>query len=580
MRFSTGIILLVLSFLFFSSAVVPLQAKTSSQVDESRSFDATIVAQGYTRGARGARNCRNNELIDLGDGNFGNQVQVGHTYHFENAWIYEGNPGQLFFLWSNSRGFRYWEISGCPSAAPAQVSFSVDQNNLMQGQCALLRWDVDNVRAVYLDGQGVSGHDSRRVCPQATTTYTLRATTNSGDINRTVTVNIQIPPPAVEFSADRTTIRLGECTTLRWALAYVQSMSLDGATISNPGTKQVCPTATTPYTLRATSSSGNINRTITITVEIPAPSLDFRSDRSSIPQGECVTLSWTAANVQTLTLDGTTLNSTSGSIKDCPMQSKTYTLKATSRGGDMSRSVSVQVTEPPPVIDFKVVPSSLYQGKCAVLSWLAANTHRAYLNGEELTNAWLGSKEVCPSTTTTYEFKAVNASGERTQSVTLTVLAGPTIPTPDTVQYNIFDEGECTWWAFRRRAETGHPMPIVTGEAGKWDARNWADNARALGLPVDQNPAVGDVVVWPANAFAPSADPKFPGQGENHLLQMSGDAGHVAYVEGVEVHYEVQDGRPVPMGYVIQISESNGQCGWHTRCTLAMWVTTDAQFIH
>jgi hypothetical protein len=43
-----------------------------------------------------------------------------------------------------------------------------------------LRWDVDNVRALYLDGAGVVGHDTRRVCPTVTTTYTLKVIRQDG----------------------------------------------------------------------------------------------------------------------------------------------------------------------------------------------------------------------------------------------------------------------------------------------------------------------------------------------------------------------------------------------------------------
>lgn len=565
-------IVFIFTFIFIAITQTA-HATPTQQVDESRSFDAVIVDRGYVFGARGARDCRTNQLIDLSDGNFGRQVQVGRTYHFENAWIFEGNPGQLFFLLSNSRGFRYWEISGCPSVAPPQVNFSVDQNNLMQGQCATLHWDVDNVRAVYLDGQGVSGHDSKYVCPQSTTTYNLRAVTNSGDINRSVTINIRIPPPAIEFTVDRSTIVLGECTTLRWALAYVSSMSLDGASISNPGAKQVCPTSTTTYTLHATSSSGDINKMITINVQIPPASLDFRSDRTRIQRGECVTFNWSAANVQTLALDGASLTSNSGSMQDCPNATKTYNLRATSRSGDLNRSITVNVVEPPPFIDFKAASSRVYRDQCTVLTWLASNAEQTFLNGENLgRNTFFGSREICPSATTTYEFKAVNSSGERTQSVTIAVIEGPAKPTPVPAQNNIFEEGQCTWWAFKKRSESGHPIPIVEGGYGKWDAKNWATNAKEQGLPVDQNPAVGDVVVWPPNTIVPDTD--------GNPVQISFDAGHVAYVEEVEVHYEIQNGKPVPIGYLLKISESNGGCNRAQDCKRYIWATTDAQFIH
>jgi hypothetical protein len=37
-----------------------------------------------------------------------------------------------------------------------------------------LRWSVENVREVYLDGGGVVGQGKRKVCPAATTTYELK----------------------------------------------------------------------------------------------------------------------------------------------------------------------------------------------------------------------------------------------------------------------------------------------------------------------------------------------------------------------------------------------------------------------
>ncbi len=266
---ATRILLLIVFALVICLAPTSLDAAPAQQVDEARTFDATIVAQGYVRGARGARDCRTGQLIDLSDGNFGARLQVGRTYHFENAWIYEGNPGQLFFLLYNSPRFRYWEISGCPAAAPPQVNFSVDQSRIVRGQCATLRWDVDNVRAIYLDGQGVTGHESRRVCPSSTTTYTLRAVTSSGDVVRSVTVNVSLPPPVLDFRADRTTIVRGDCTTLRWDVEYVQALYLDGSQINAHGSRQVCPSSTTTYNLQVVAESGNFTRSVVVSVLQP-----------------------------------------------------------------------------------------------------------------------------------------------------------------------------------------------------------------------------------------------------------------------------------------------------------------------
>ena len=84
----------------------------------------------------------------------------------------------------------------------ASVSFRSDRTTLYAGECTTLRWDVDNVRDVFLDGQGVTGHESRQICPTATQTYRLIITHPDGS-QKQVSVTIQVtggggsqtPPP-------------------------------------------------------------------------------------------------------------------------------------------------------------------------------------------------------------------------------------------------------------------------------------------------------------------------------------------------------------------------------------------------
>jgi len=84
-------------------------------------------------------------------------------------------------------------------SAPASIDFRADRTTLAAGKCTTLRWDVENVREVYLDGGGVAGHGTREVCPPATKTYTLRVTLTDGSItdrDLTITVTGDGPPPA------------------------------------------------------------------------------------------------------------------------------------------------------------------------------------------------------------------------------------------------------------------------------------------------------------------------------------------------------------------------------------------------
>jgi hypothetical protein len=82
-----------------------------------------------------------------------------------------------------------------PTASPTpsgpSVDFRADRTDLDEWECTTLRWDVENVRAVYLDGRGVTGHGTREVCPEETSTYTLRVVLTDGSIqDQTLTITV------------------------------------------------------------------------------------------------------------------------------------------------------------------------------------------------------------------------------------------------------------------------------------------------------------------------------------------------------------------------------------------------------
>jgi hypothetical protein len=68
-----------------------------------------------------------------------------------------------------------------PTVTPTATAFTgmigpnlrADNVNLKYGECTMVRWDVENIREVYFENQGVVGHGSQQVCPQRATTYTL-----------------------------------------------------------------------------------------------------------------------------------------------------------------------------------------------------------------------------------------------------------------------------------------------------------------------------------------------------------------------------------------------------------------------
>lgn len=86
-----------------------------------------------------------------------------------------------------------------PSATPLpapQVAFSADAATITSGSCTTLRWQVANVSAVYLDGNGVTGSGALDVCPQQTQSHALRFVYAGGEETRTVTVTVLAAPTA------------------------------------------------------------------------------------------------------------------------------------------------------------------------------------------------------------------------------------------------------------------------------------------------------------------------------------------------------------------------------------------------
>lgn len=74
------------------------------------------------------------------------------------------------------------------------ILFSVDDATIAEGGCTRLRWQVENVREIYLDGDGVVGQGDLEVCPTATTSYELEVIRLDGQ-NTVSRVEVEVAPP-------------------------------------------------------------------------------------------------------------------------------------------------------------------------------------------------------------------------------------------------------------------------------------------------------------------------------------------------------------------------------------------------
>lgn len=165
------------------------------------------------------------------------------------------------------------------SAQTYRIGFWADRTQIWRGECVNLYWDTNNVQSVYYNGRGVSGINQTRLeCPATSTVYNLVVNTRDGrQINRQIYVEVSAPPPGwvnpnnnriIEFSADRTQIRAGECLHVYWNTANVRSVYYNGRGVSGINqTRLECPDQDTTYNLVVNTRNGQqITRQIFVDV--------------------------------------------------------------------------------------------------------------------------------------------------------------------------------------------------------------------------------------------------------------------------------------------------------------------------
>ncbi len=76
--------------------------------------------------------------------------------------------------------------------------------------------------------------------------------------------------PWVDLWADQYALTSGACTTLRWDAQRVEQLLLNGEAVAFNGSRQICPAADTTYTLHGSSTAGQAESAISISVSAPS----------------------------------------------------------------------------------------------------------------------------------------------------------------------------------------------------------------------------------------------------------------------------------------------------------------------
>lgn len=242
------------------------------------------------------------------------------------------------------------------------------------------------------------------------------------------------PVRILRFAANPATIRPGQSSTIVWEVENADEVNITGIGRVNPrGSSSVSPADTTQYRITARNRLGEVNETLTITVDRPdARVLACTAQPMNILAGESATLLWATQNADSVTITGLGTVDASGSRVVSPSETTTYTVTATNRFGSATCNVRVQVTpgQMPRILSFVAAPREINKGQATTLTWNVENATDISIGGVGSGLGRAGNVDVRPDSNVSYTLTARNRYGEVSATVSVSVVEPATSSTP------------------------------------------------------------------------------------------------------------------------------------------------------
>lgn len=157
------------------------------------------------------------------------------------------------------------------SQLPVIETFSVYPETIKTDETARINWNVTEAQSVRIDPDigDVENSGTHTVSPDATTIYTLSATSVAGTVTRTMTLNVDTQPQIISFSANPSSIQSCTGSMLSWQTGSAETVTIEPEISSDlplDGTQQVFPQKTTTYRITARSGDRTAQDSVTINV--------------------------------------------------------------------------------------------------------------------------------------------------------------------------------------------------------------------------------------------------------------------------------------------------------------------------
>ena len=173
---------------------------------------------------------------------------------------------------------------------PPAVTLTASQSSVPAGTAVTLTWSTNDAQSCTASGGWTGSRPTggnEQVTPTGTsTTYTLSCSGTGGSTQRSVTVSV-LAAPGLTLSANPTSVTSGQSSTLTWTSTDATSCTASGGWSGSKavsGSESVGPLSTTTnFTLACTGAGGNVQRSVSVTVNAPPPTsgLDARPSNTT-----------------------------------------------------------------------------------------------------------------------------------------------------------------------------------------------------------------------------------------------------------------------------------------------------------
>ncbi len=179
---------------------------------------------------------------------------------------------------------------------PVIRSFVSDPETVFSPESVTLQWQVQGATDLSIDGEDVTGMPALTVVPNSTTTYTLTAGNEAGEVTAQTTVIVDPLPVVDTFNTDRVFIDADDTVTLSWNVRYGETFFIEpggldvtGYTTDGSGSIEVSSANSTVYRLTVANAFGTTSSELIVDVVQPASHLvisEFLADDESIRSDE------------------------------------------------------------------------------------------------------------------------------------------------------------------------------------------------------------------------------------------------------------------------------------------------------